>query len=633
MAFPIPYLCSLHVLFSSFQAFSCGIAVGTQTDQLSDGRCTWNRDCVHEDDSLPMSQLLLALVSQSGGASVAQPGASPSANHERGSVVPRPCSNASTVHVESAAAASEMNIQVPQASTATMERAASDSAMSIRVALVPQGSRGSRPDASAVLVPAWGSKGSLPHGTLSGAASLISLHADITWLKWMCLVFVSVSAFAVRRLLSNLFHGMPSVNGRVIGVILLGSFVRCLDYAVIIPTAWDLVASTGGNFAASGLIIGAYYASTIFGAGLLVALGQKWSFHCITITACAVSALASGSYGLICLGSKGNIMLLRLFVARCVSGLAEGGVAQLHHSTLVRISPKESVVNVYTLVTLMEALGLSTGPMVSSILLQHFLPVLPIAADIATPAAGPFAIGLLHAVVMLLALKLLPGEHEMSCAIKGLPAAPEDEDQSQSMPHSSRVFIASMFVMVSGLRYIVDAGIESATALVLELDYSWDLTTIGYMIGLCIGCYIPFYVCLESVGIHAGQKALQRSSLLAAFVMSWLLLPMMCSVLSRFFLTPSCAVWIITSDAVVWPMMALANGFSDGHAYLLVPEHADSIAFSLTVLNALGYGIGPALARYIWATGGMQHYGALQITLIGLALVINELGMHHWRCN
>ena len=52
-------------------------------------------------------------------------------------------------------------------------------------------------------------------------------------------------------------------------------------------------------------------------------------------------------------------------------------------------------------------------------------------------------------------------------------------------PFDVRVLMVCMFLLMTALRGFVVSGLEAATSLLLQAQYSWDTTSIGLAIGVC----------------------------------------------------------------------------------------------------------------------------------------------------
>merc|ERR1719379_1081630 len=89
------------------------------------------------------------------------------------------------------------------------------------------------------------------------------------------------------------------------------------------------------------------------------------------------------------------------------------------------------------------------------------------------------------------------------------------------------LFVGLLFTCADALLQLLATGLESATSLILEVEYTWNTIDSGYAVSLCICSFVPLYVLAQYLQKHRVlcQSTLLQLSLLVGWLMTWLLLP------------------------------------------------------------------------------------------------------------
>lgn len=437
------------------------------------------------------------------------------------------------------------------------------------------------------------------HPWKQGLQNDTSVHLEISaWtVSFAAILYVGWSTRQQVKLMAD----APS---RIVTFIVLSIFVRCMDFSIVLPTVYDLVQQAGGSAAFSGSVIGASYTTAFIGVFMLnSAPFSKIYFRHLTLGCLAVLPLSSALY-VVSSMSHEHLRLCLMFTARALSGVAEGILSTMHPAMLARVSHSEQLIDICALYTVSESLGYAVGPMVSSVWLQRIVPVMPttFVDPLLVPVAG---MAHLHLVVLAVAVFLIPGTQEVEDA--KLAEEEEDEECKARQNHIT----SALFLLVAILTYFMSTALESATALVLEVQFSWSNTRIGYAIGLAFSTSILIHLFIKRSLRYFSDACLTLVALCVATLAVWFWLPTAC---------PQCTdehrCWLILgADAIIYGMLTLSIGNSEGLAMDLNKDEVNTICGFLTCSGSFASAISPAFSRYLVKTGGIEQYAVMQITI------------------
>lgn len=406
---------------------------------------------------------------------------------------------------------------------------------------------------------------------------------------------------------------MKAVPRKVVSFIILSIFVRCIDFSIVLPTVYDLVKQAGGTASFSGLVIGAFYATAFIGVILLNSSPLSgMSFRRLTLGCLAVLPVSSCLYVSSSL-AHGTVRLGLMTVARGLTGVVEGILSSNHPVMLARLSPASQLVDVCALYTVSESLGTALGPMVSSAWLQNIAPLLPknVHAPLLLPVVGMCFI---HCAILFVACIMIPENG----AVEAAQNAEEEEEESEQSHTRWRSTISGLFVVVTILTYCMSTALESATALALEVQYYWSDTRVGYAIGLSFSFSILIHLLIKRC-VTCISDALQTFfALICAIAMVWFWLPQACPYCTM----PQRAMLILLSDAVIYGMLTLTVGNTEGIAMDFGTKHLNLIAGAFTCFGSLCSATSPAFARHLINVGGMEQYALAQLLVCGMTLFV-----------
>jgi len=176
------------------------------------------------------------------------------------------------------------------------------------------------------------------------------------------------------------------------------------------------------------------------------------------------------------------------------------------------------------------------------------------------------------------------------------------------------------------------AGIETATALILEREHRWTRAEIGMTISLVFLAIIPLKMAYNAFETKLSFATWVWLLLGASLVGSMLFFPPPIWLLQLLGLegwySTHAYVLLLLGDAIIFPSFFLTDGLCQGFALQNLPPDGQSIVDvnSVTLLSIIAIGIGrfigPPLARYQVGHGGQSMYARQQFIAIVVASVL-----------
>merc|ERR1740120_181206 len=190
-------------------------------------------------------------------------------------------------------------------------------------------------------------------------------------------------------------------------------------------------------------------------------------------------------------------------------------------------------------------------------------------------------------------------------------------------PFDVRVLMICVFLLMTALRGFVASGLEAATSLLLQAQYSWDTTTIGFAIGLCLLFSAPVKLIYNTFCNYLSTQ-------------SWIRLYTMIAMLAAMLLF-SCwgggSTTLFVADSLLFPTLFLADALAAGSVVAsdnTLP--ADSwfspnmlMLYRAILVFGVGRALAPPAARMIVAMGGRDAYAVLQLISTVLWLILYKL--------
>eukprot|EP00746_Dinoflagellata_sp_MGD_P147380 gnl/MRDRNA2_/MRDRNA2_79732_c0_seq1.p1 gnl/MRDRNA2_/MRDRNA2_79732_c0~~gnl/MRDRNA2_/MRDRNA2_79732_c0_seq1.p1 ORF type:complete len:357 (+),score=47.58 gnl/MRDRNA2_/MRDRNA2_79732_c0_seq1:27-1073(+) len=184
---------------------------------------------------------------------------------------------------------------------------------------------------------------------------------------------------------------------------------------------------------------------------------------------------------------------------------------------------------------------------------------------------------------------------------------------------SKRQHVISACLVMTASRAFCIASLEAATSLIFEIEYNLAPVKIGYLVSFCFCCTPIFksaYDFFEHVTVENRLRALMVLSTIGGSMM---------------LVTGSVAV-LCAADVLLFPSFFLTEGimqgymqehaFPTGKGYLL---NVNSLSLAIGILiNGLGRGLGPPLARLLVQQGGQVQYAGTQLVMCIVGCIILE---------
>jgi hypothetical protein len=284
--------------------------------------------------------------------------------------------------------------------------------------------------------------------------------------------------------------------------------------------------------------------------------------------------------------------------------------------TAVKITPRESQVQTETFRQFAITLGLGLGPLISSSL-AWVLDLKSVQNRVAVPG---FCNAFMYVNFFVFIWVLFPGtQKEMDRLLEAAATESRHQDETKIQQHEvSSAFAKKVIFCCGGLfglqRAFITAAVETASSLILQVEFGWASTQIGACTGMVI---IWTAVMLLTVGFLKDKLNADMLMHLGACV----------SCASVVFLTPqvgTSARYIFIADGLVFFFAFMAGSVAEGKAMQnVVPGSCCSVENLWALRNAgknnISRFLAPPLVRALLAVDGRATYAAIMFGLTLLA--------------
>lgn len=429
---------------------------------------------------------------------------------------------------------------------------------------------------------------------------------------------------------------LDSVSRRAVIAAYLSDVVLDLEYSVVMPTVYHLAMQYGSGAGFSGFVIGANQSFTVVGVLIVLTTGLgSASFRNVFLVVLGVYPLTSFLYVSSINSQSGILSCVLLVLARSLQGVLRGILECRVYKMFTEVVPKHELRSVSMCWALSIALGTGLGPIVSSVCLDSVAPLFPKHLRYVVPVG---VMGVVHIMAFPLYYLLVPSSAALADCEADLRESQKDENAAS---RARSVVFPGLQRRVAALYFLIGAcfvlslllgALESATSMILQTQYQWNNSSTGFVVGLCMLVYVPLHTVVEKFSSPDDQMGLLRTGLIVSFFMALLLLPGFCELFNDHFTLADtgtgwgCAVFIITSDAVVWPLTQMCVGIVTGMALeLTAPDEEDSTSQLITIAVTITYFVSSPLARDLLDKQGVHSYALLQISLCLLAIALCEM--------
>jgi len=388
----------------------------------------------------------------------------------------------------------------------------------------------------------------------------------------------------------------------------------------------------GANAAFSGFVIGANQSFNIVGVILTFTCGiGSISFRTVFFCSMLFFPLMSAMYVSSALAPTNATACCLLFAARSIQGVVRGILECRVYRMFTDAVPRHELRSISMGWALSIALGTGLGPILSSISLNYLAVYFPKELRYVVPMIMMCA---LHISALPVYYFLVPTSAALAECERALEVQQKEETNARRGSIGRSAQVGALYILI-GTCFVLSlllGALESATSMILETQYQWNNSSTGFVVGLCMLCYVPLHLAVDFGTSPRHQPLLLRVGLIASFFLAFLLLPEFCGLFDEY--TPlaasgtswGCAVFIIGSDAVVWPLVQMCQGIVTGSALELVgPEEVDSTSQLITTAVTITYFVSSPLSRILLETQGVRSYAMLQIALCVIAIVLVEV--------
>eukprot|EP00746_Dinoflagellata_sp_MGD_P010635 gnl/MRDRNA2_/MRDRNA2_122014_c0_seq1.p1 gnl/MRDRNA2_/MRDRNA2_122014_c0~~gnl/MRDRNA2_/MRDRNA2_122014_c0_seq1.p1 ORF type:complete len:621 (+),score=61.00 gnl/MRDRNA2_/MRDRNA2_122014_c0_seq1:58-1920(+) len=469
------------------------------------------------------------------------------------------------------------------------------------------------------------------HNTI-GAASFKGDPPSNASLEILCIVAV-ISLFAayiqsVRRNISAL----DPVAGRAVISAYVSDVLLDLEYSIIMPTVYHLALQFGSDAAFSGFVIGANQSFNIVGVLLSFACGLgSVSYRVIFFSCMACFPFLSLMYVSSVFGESNQLSCFLLLASRSIQGLIRGVLECRVYRMFADTVPKHELRSISMGWVLSIALGTGLGPIASSLCLNYIAPLFPNDLRYVVPT---LVVSVVHALALPVYHFIVP----TSASLAETANMIHEQNKGDTARRETRMGplrAGALYLLICScvtLSLLLGA-LESATSMILQIQYQWNNSSTGFVVGLCMLCYIPLHFALDMATSPRDQPVLLRAGLIISFLMAFFLLPEFCAFVHDhipFADTVSsswgCALFIIVSDAIVWPLVQMCLGMVTGMALEWTdPDAEDSTSQMITIAVTITYFVSSPLSRVLIEKQGVHSYAMLQIGLCTAAITLVEV--------
>jgi len=414
----------------------------------------------------------------------------------------------------------------------------------------------------------------------------------------------------------SLIQSQPtSVVDRVQGYALSDRFFGNFIYSIVLPDSFGLSSLMGESATYSGWIIGIYKGLSLLGLAFSLSFcsvhNKAWirNIYPCMVTG-KVMALAGSVMFLFIVTYRDAVPHAKHWIlfSRAVAGTGYGiGMIPVElifvHTTTSEERPvmlSNAVFNV--------TLGIGLGPLFASVT-RHLYVVISGSSEGALEAV--MCLPLVASLVGLIAIFFVAGGEEYikapdvdeSSAVVAVPFV----EKSDYTPRRIGILTCALVV---GIRAAICAGLEAATAMILERDYAWSKSTVGIGIGLSFMVSVPGRMLFMYLKDRLSIIESIRLNMVVSFVASVFLFKSVESVVIMNGGVPGFG--LLSAGAILYCAIYQVSGLIEGiMTTFALPTGSfftvdNVIVLKLIMLDSIGRTFGPPLARLLVEAGGKE---------------------------
>mmetsp|Transcript_7408 Transcript_7408/g.17528 ORF Transcript_7408/g.17528 Transcript_7408/m.17528 type:complete len:534 (-) Transcript_7408:41-1642(-) len=409
-------------------------------------------------------------------------------------------------------------------------------------------------------------------------------------------------------------------------------FTGNLTYTLIVPSSYLISRVVGAGVAYSGAIIGVQQAGATCGAVVMWMVLQSrpemWRERTALFLSTGCSFLGAILFYLATLkmeqrldqpveGSLRWTEALLLF-ARFVDGLGLGVILQLGQVTIVHVISSSRRPGWMGTNQLGAMLGIGFGPMLASF------------AGMLAAAESLLAVGMIYVGIAIGGLLAVAACYTDSLAnVEDTQALRRIQQATAYGEKPSAVLICAALAM-AGMRGFVVSGLEAATSILLEIEYSWHRSAIGLAVGLSFLSIMPLKLVYNTVHDKLSPATWIRVMALLSILGACLLFTHVSKALHL--ATQQNAQMILVADSILFPTIFLGDALTAG--IVMMSQHlfpvgtwldANYVVVFREICKGIGRTGGPPVARMTVGAGGQDSYALQQVILAVAFLLLLEV--------
>lgn len=406
------------------------------------------------------------------------------------------------------------------------------------------------------------------------------------------------------------------------------TIVSSIDYAFIIPIAYSLAMACDSGYTLSGIIIGSFSfgiaIGKTMGSKLMVLLPYTTKRAYLVIDA-AVIAICQALVALVMNTPAlhdSHALALMIVVARVIAGFVSGS-ASVHLMMVEHVCSPREFAGIENLRPLCELLGLAIGPSVTALMLRP-----PTATTFLQACANPMiVVGMIWALMSFAISWITPlNLDEVKYTNEPRTVAPPKYSTRHTgevlcAPPATLTDVGRATLAIHALWQIAlcstsTVSVEIATAFIMQVQYHWLPSSIGYGIGIVYASVFGVCCLISLLRVHVGTRVdkIIGTTLCISGIIG-----------SKFLMDTTGSTWIFVGDALVYMSMKACTVMMINYATWSANErkwHSRStLLTSLLVLELCCKFTMAPLVKGLLATYGRSAYAAFQVLLTSLALL------------
>lgn len=467
---------------------------------------------------------------------------------------------------------------------------------------------------------------------------------------WAYTVTLSISVFVLAIAMLgymgdwpfSLLTGECSAAERVQGYCLSDRFFGNFIYSIVLPDSFSLSISMSQNATYSGWIIGIYKGLSLLGLGFALLLcsvhNKAWIkniYPCI-VTGKVMAFIGSLMF-LFIVVYRDTVPHAKewLLFSRAVAGIGNGIVMIPVELIFVHTTTAAERPTMLSKAVFNVTLGIGLGPLVASAIRQMYS---TLSGTSQGEIEAVMALPVVVSMIGLLAVFFVPSAPDFMdvAAVEESVGMADSVTPFVEKPDFSarRVGIISCAFIV-GIRAAICAGLEAATAMILERDYVWSRSSVGIAIGLSFMVSVPGRVIFMYMKDRVSIVEQIRLNMGASFIASIFLFKTVGSALTMG--TTGSPEWLLAAGSVLYCAIYQVSGLVEGiMTTFALPRGSlftvdNVILLKLIFLDSIGRTFGPPLARMQVEAGGKDHgqdcYAWQQLSMTLAATLLTEAAL------